>query len=64
MFVWLCKVNVLEGIMCMDFVHHPLSFQKHNVFGNWICFHLQVKRRWPGLRLAPSKGPSRVGATF
>jgi hypothetical protein len=50
--------------MFMDFAHLSVFFLTQR-FGNWMCFHLQVKGRWPLLYwLTLSKGPNKVGFTF
>jgi hypothetical protein len=56
----LCCTELTEFFL--DFFH-PV-FQKTRRFGNWICFHPQVKVGVQWLRLALSKGPNWVGVLF
>jgi hypothetical protein len=64
----LCGKNTLQfrTIEFLDFVHHPVvkKYRRTRCFGNWICFHPQV-RGWETVRFfikidGGSKGPNRV----
>jgi hypothetical protein len=58
---WLVS-NTQNHWVCALYLSDILNNYKTQLFGNWICFRVQIRRvivaQW--LRLASSKGPNRI----